>query len=292
MQTFETFLTASTGHRIFRRTLVPDGAVRSGVLVIHGLGDHVARHDRHLEAFVRRGVVCSGIDLPGHGRSEGRRGHIDKIETILELLDEAVAHLREQLPPGAPIGIVGHSMGGFLGLYFLAQRPDQFDYAWISSPLIDARRHGNVLIRALVHVAGFFWPTLTIRSRSRSQSCKRDPVAIAETLADPFVHRCVSVSLMRMLMRAAPKLLKGGLSGDLELLMTHGGKDRICPPKWSQAFFQTLSLERKRYCHFADLLHEPFNDIGRENVLLELEQWLDEVFGAEPASDKRPAPVL
>lgn len=113
MQTFETHYMASTGHRIFRRSLVPDAPVLSGVLVIHGLGDHVARHERHLQAFVRRGVICSGIDLPGHGRSEGRRGHIDKMETVLQLLDEAVEHLRQQLPAGAPIGIWDIPWAGF-----------------------------------------------------------------------------------------------------------------------------------------------------------------------------------
>lgn len=97
---------------------------------------------------------------------------------------------------------------------------------------------------------------------------------------------------MRLLMCAAPKLLKGGLTGDLELLMTHGGEDRICPPKWSQAYFQSLPLENKRYCHFADLLHEPFNDIGRENVLLELERWLDEVFAGEASRPETALPTV
>jgi len=290
MQTVESHFQGPRNRHIFRRTLLPEGPIRSGVLVIHGLGDHISRHDRHLQAFVDRGVVCCGIDLPGHGRSEGRRGHIDKITTILALFDETVAYLKTLLPPGAPIGVVGHSMGGFLGLYYMTQRPGQFDYAWISSPLIDARRHGNVVVRSLIHLAGFIWPTLTVRSRLRSQACKRDPEAIAETQNDPFVHRCVSLSLIRMLLRAAPRLLQGKLTGDLELLMTHGGEDRICPPKWSQQFFQRLPLEKKRYCHFADLLHEPFNDVGRENVLQEIENWLDELFGPEEesSSDLRP----
>ncbi len=288
MQILERHLSSPTGHRVFRRTLLPDQPVRSGVLVIHGLGDHISRHDRHLAAFVRRGVACCGIDLPGHGRSDGPRGHIDRMQTILTLLDETVTHLRTLLPPGAPIGIVGHSMGGFLGLYYLTERPGVFDYAWISSPLIDARRHGNLVLRSLIHLAGFLWPTLTIRSRVRTQWCKRDPEAIAETLSDPLVHRCISASLLRMLLRAAPKLLRGRLAGNLELLMTHGGQDRICPPKWSKKFFQQLPLAKKRYCHFADLLHEPFNDLGKEHLLRELDRWLDELFADEPASE----PVL
>jgi len=280
----ETHFTSATGRRIFRRTLLPTASVRSGVLVLHGLGDHIARHDNHLRTFVDRGVICCGIDLPGHGRSEGLRGHIDSMQTVLDLLDETVEHLRELLPSGAPVGLVGHSMGGFLGLYYLAERPGLFDYAWISSPLIDARKHGHWLMRALLHLAGFFWPTLTIRSRVRSKWCKRDAGALAATQSDPFVHRNISLALIRMLLCAAPRLLQRKWEGDLELLMTHGGRDRICPARLSESFFRKLPFPNKRYCHFADLLHEPFNDIGRESVLEEVERWLDQLFDPDAAT--------
>lgn len=58
----------------------------------------------------KRQVVC--IDLPGHGRS----GVIEEVHTM-ELMAEAVHHVLQHLEIKSAT-IVGHSMGGYVGLAF------------------------------------------------------------------------------------------------------------------------------------------------------------------------------
>ena len=71
--------------------------------------------------FAAAGIHCRTFDWPGHGRSEGQRGHMDSLETVTGLIREQRHRLRESIGPDKPIGLLGHSMGGFFALYFLGR---------------------------------------------------------------------------------------------------------------------------------------------------------------------------
>ncbi|MEM0895283.1 MAG: alpha/beta fold hydrolase [Verrucomicrobiota bacterium] len=265
---------------------------------MHGLGDHGERHRRHLEVFSRNGVLCHAIDLPGHGRNEGQRGHFSGIHELMETIRKQVIDLREKLPAGTPMGLMGHSMGGFLTLHFLGRYPELINFSWVSSPLIDARRNVPFFARQAAHALSAFLPRLSFKSAVRTELCKRDPKMIDETKRDDWVHRRITARAASVLIRNAPKLRTSSrnIRKDLKLLMTHGGEDKICPSLLSWKLFESLSVEEKEYVLFRDSLHEPFNDIGREDVYRTLEQWLhesldlDDIVGSTKG-ERRPRPV-
>jgi UDP-glucose 4-epimerase len=62
-----------------------------------------------------------GVDRPGHGLSEGRRGDCT-IDQILDVLEEAVRYARERFE--APVALVGSSLGGIISWYALTREPD------------------------------------------------------------------------------------------------------------------------------------------------------------------------
>lgn len=273
---------SNCGLTIYRRELLPDTDAEfptRGLVFLHGLGDHSGRHLRHLRYFADRGLHCVCLDLPGHGRTVGKRGYIDRMGTVTKLVDENVAYLRERLPEGAQIGIAGHSMGGFLSLHYLTEKPEVFDFAWISSPLIDPGHNVSRVTRIIGRLLFLVAPRFSLRSKVRSSQCKRDPAEIQASRADPLVHRYMTLSLGAMLLKCSPALSLRcqSLSPKLKLLITHGSEDAICPSRFSQLYFDQLTLPLKRYELFDGLLHEPFNDIGKEQVFATLENWLDEM---------------
>jgi acylglycerol lipase len=281
MQEIANLYHSPSGLDVFRRELLPDAdtEVTGGLVFLHGLGDHSGRHLRHLRYFADRGLHCVCLDLPGHGRTSGKRGYIDRMDTVTRLVDENVAYLRERLPAGAQIGIAGHSMGGFLSLYYLTGRPEVFDFAWISSPLIDPGYGVSRVTRLVGRLLSLVVPRLSLRSKVRSNMCKRDPEEIQASRQDPLIHRYMTLSLGAMLLKCSPELSLRcqNLSPRLKLLITHGSEDAICPSHLSQLYFDQLTLPLKRYELFDGLLHEPFNDIGKERVFEALENWLDEM---------------
>ncbi len=50
---------------------------KASLLLVHGLGEHSGRYDSFIKRAHKMGLDVHCIDLRGHGRSTGVRGHVD-----------------------------------------------------------------------------------------------------------------------------------------------------------------------------------------------------------------------
>ena len=127
------------GHSLMWHKWHPEGMEPQGsFLLLHGQGDYGQRYNEVADAFLKlQGIIFMVCDLPGHGLSEGKRGHIPSWELAKEVAELALAEGRS-LAPNKPAGIGGHSMGGLLALFLLGELEQSPDFSWISSPLLKA----------------------------------------------------------------------------------------------------------------------------------------------------------
>ncbi|MEO1731105.1 MAG: alpha/beta hydrolase [Pseudomonadota bacterium] len=95
----------------------------------HATGFHTRVYDAVIEHFAGRRVI--GVDLHGHGRSEG--GPIDNWGTVIG----KVAGLLRQLRIRRAVG-VGHSMGGHVLAQCAAEDPEAFSRLILFDPVIMA----------------------------------------------------------------------------------------------------------------------------------------------------------
>ena len=280
MQAHEESYSSDSGIQVFRRHYRPVGgedAIRGAAVFVHGLGDHGGRHTHVLKEFVARGIYCVAADLPGHGNTAGTRGFIPSLETVHAIVSENLRHAQTIGGTDAPLGLLGHSMGGFLALDYLSRHPHRCSFSWISSPLIDARWNKSIWLQRSVVVLGSAAPRLPIPSGLRTGVSTRDPERILARQKDPLMHRRLTMRLGKLLLDATEQLpdVASGLDPDLRLLITHGSSDTICPSDLSLEFFNTLPLKEKHFALLDGLLHEPFNDIGREAFFETLNSWLN-----------------
>ena len=69
-------LAGTGGVSLFWRHLAPvDRPPRGVVAVVHGFAEHLGRYDALLAHLAGRGLAVAAVDLRGHGRSGGPRGH-------------------------------------------------------------------------------------------------------------------------------------------------------------------------------------------------------------------------
>jgi alpha-beta hydrolase superfamily lysophospholipase len=247
------------------------------VVLLHGMGEHAGRYGDVAQVFASHGVEFCGVDIPGFGRSKGQRGHMEGLWVPLVVISEAVEYLRGRLPAGARLGIAGHSFGGFLALAYLGRFREVFDFAWLSSPLIEPGRHTGSIMRRIALAVEPLLPRFVLKHGIRPERCTRDPKRAEEVRADPLIHGWVSLRIGRMLLDEAPNLLRRPLNPRLRMLVTQGGADGVCPPEFMKRFFDAANLEDKTLREFEGLLHEPFRDVGGERVLEALGQWLDRI---------------
>src|SRR5206468_12333768 len=110
-------------------------------------------------------------DYRGHGRSQGRRGHVNRFSDFVADLDQAIAGARSSWP-GIPLSLVGHSHGALVSLAYLLEQGDRPGRL---------TRPGD--IRSLVCVAPFFALRLPVPAIKR---------ALAKPLGSPWPTRALA----------------------------------------------------------------------------------------------------
>ncbi|KAJ3449690.1 monoglyceride lipase [Anaeramoeba flamelloides] len=109
------------------------------VFIFHGFGEHMGVYSHLVETFIKNQIIAVQMDLRGHGKSGGDRGHIDNISSLHEdinLLFRSVMKRINQKKYQYPLFMYGHSLGGCLILdYILNNKCDyRFKGVIVSSP--------------------------------------------------------------------------------------------------------------------------------------------------------------
>ncbi len=280
------------GRRFHRLVFNPNEGqeVKANALFYHGQGDYAERYEGVLSIFSARGIRCVVTDMQGHGKSEGKRGHVgDELA-----LDEIVADTFERyiLNNDLPYGVMGHSMGGLLVLrhLILAQQGDSRVFAhmrkpsfsWLSSPLLQPSHGRAGWYVNMVKVIASALPSYTISTQVSSSMCRHgdtgQPILVPVAEKPKQWHNRISIGWAKVLLTyeqllwdSATELHLDGLS----LLWTQGADDVVCPTHLAREMFELLACEGKSYLELEGMLHEPFSGEGSEALFVGLESWID-----------------
>ena len=92
------------------RTWPAPAEPKADVLIVHGLAEHSGRFEHVGEFLTDAGYRVTGLDLPGFGRSGGRRAHVTSMDDFLDAVEHVLSDLRAEVP----VVLYGHSMGGLI----------------------------------------------------------------------------------------------------------------------------------------------------------------------------------
>ena len=113
------FLSADGVHTVKGHIWLPEGTPRGVVQIAHGMIDYVDRYTVLVDALTAAGYAVGGADHLGHGHTAkgpedyGYFADKDGIGKVLADLHTVTEKLRQAVP-GAPVFLLGHSMGSFL----------------------------------------------------------------------------------------------------------------------------------------------------------------------------------
>lgn len=270
----EAFLAEQNGDALFLRSAEVSGDVKANILLTHGMGEHSARYFHVAECLANKGYRLCTYDLRGHGRSKGRRGHIHHYGELLDDLDRVLAHYRGL--NGGPLFLYGHSLGGQITLSYLLQRKPDVAGAIITSPWLELSfqppRWKVMLAEILVNL----WPTFTQTGPNNPSLLSRDLDFLAAMPLEELTHHKVSARMFGEITLAARTVLESSAGFDYPLLLVHGAKDPLTSAAATTRFFDVAASSDKTLKIYPEMLHETHNEIGRETVLAEIVQWLDQ----------------
>lgn len=268
----ESAFSGSGGVCLFRRAWHPTRAERL-LVAVHGFAEHSGRYD-HLGAwFAARGFAVHAYDQRGHGRSEGPRCHVERFAEYLDDLDVFLTHVRDE-HAGAPLVLLGHSMGGLVVAAHLAERGPAWHGAVTSGAALalspDLSRVRVFAARALRRLA----PRLRLASGLDPQGLSRDPEVVRRYVEDPLVHRRMTTSLATELLAALERTSVACERVRVPWLLLHGEADPICPVEGSQLTYARLRAPGSALRTYPGLRHEILNEPEHERVFQDVLAWV------------------
>lgn len=236
-------------------------------LIAHGYGEHAARYAHVAEHLVRHGAAVYAPDHLGHGRSEGERALVERVDDLVADLD-AVARKARDDHPDAPVVLIGHSMGGIVATRFAQFRAGRLAALVLSGPAIG----GNPAIEALLTMDPI--PEVPIDPSTLS----RDPEVGRAYMEDPLVwHGPFRRATLAAMFAAIRAIGEGPSLGALPTLWLHGEDDALIPLAETRAAVERIGGERLESIIYPGARHEVLNETNRSEVLAAVTSFIDRV---------------
>lgn len=274
MEHLEGTRATSRGSSGFWQAWLPDGDARAVVVLVHGLGEHGGRYDHVGQRLANAGFGCYAADLSGHGRSEGRRANIGRMDRIVGDLGEFVGFATTHTPR-VPLFLLGHSMGGLIALQYATGEPAELTGLVVSGAAVQVAV-GSLLMRSAARLLSAVTPNLGVLTLP-PEYVSRDPAVVAAYRADPLVHHGKVPARTGAEILAATQALPDRLERlRIPVLILHGVEDRLATPAGSRMVHERVATEDRTLRLYDGLHHEVFNEPEQDQVLDDLIAWLVE----------------
>ena len=249
----------------------PGENTKAVIILIHGLGEHILRYLHWAEMFKKEGIGFLGVDLPGHGLSQGRRGNIKDYSVTDEMIDILLKSCKQTFP-GCPVYIYGHSLGGGILLDYLLRKKPKIKGAIVTSPWLRLSFEPPKSKVMVASVMKYLVPGLTQPSGLKVDHISHDKSIVEKYKNDPMVHDKISVSLFDSAMTGAKYALAHASELTIPTLLLHGSDDLITSPSGSHEFAEKTAMVEFKIWEggYHELHNEPF----KEDVFKFIMNWI------------------
>jgi alpha-beta hydrolase superfamily lysophospholipase len=297
------WLDTSDHARLYVNAWVPQNAPRAVVMLAHGMAEHGGRYQRLGAALVEAGFALYAHDQRGHGRTaeQGVLGHYaeqngwSKVVGDLASISQSIG----QKHPGAPLFLLGHSMGSYIGQAYLLHHGASLQGAILSGsnfqPVslyrgaamvarMERWRQGPTGRSGLIEFLSFgsfnkkFKPV-----RTCFDWLSRDSQVVDNYITDPLCgFRCTNqlwLDLLNGLKQISKRKNLAQIDRGLPILIIGGECDPVSDGKRLKDLANALTdtghaaIQLKLY---PGARHEILNETNRDEVTRDLLAWLEQ----------------
>jgi alpha-beta hydrolase superfamily lysophospholipase len=267
------------GTRLYWQAWEPDGPVRGAVVIVHGAAEHGGRYAYVAERLAAEGYAAYALDHRGHGRSDGPRAMIERLDRLVDDLGLFLTRVREDHGGRRPF-LVGHSLGGAVALTYAMRHGDEIVGLAVSGPAV-ATEAVPAALKAVTAVLSALAPRLPV-FKIEDDAISRDPEVVRAYQRDPLNHSGkLPARTLAEIMRSMDAMPRRVAALQTPLLLLHGSEDRLCPPEGSRMVHARAGSADKTLKIYEGLYHEVFNEPERAEVVSDLVSWIAE--RTEPA---------
>ncbi len=242
---------------ILTHLFLPDNATHL-VLMVHGYLEHSLANGNAIRFLASRGYGVLALDLPGHGLSDGRPGHISDFRLYAESI-HAVLQASASVVD-LPRSAMGHSTGAAALLEHHYRYGPAFEQLVFVGPLVRSYLWGPSKIG--VPLADVF----TNRVGRRINPATSDPATLAFLREDPLSGESTHLEFARALF-AWEKRQRGYTYPPARVIVLQGTRDTVVSWRYNVSYLSD------RFDADVHLLHG-----AKHNVLSEVEPLQSQAF--------------
>jgi alpha-beta hydrolase superfamily lysophospholipase len=264
---------AGTGGKIAYRSWLPEGAPRAALVICHGFNSHAGQYDWPAQQFAGKGLAVYAADLRGRGKSDGTpRFFVNSMDEYVSDLSGMIK-LAKTRHPGLKVFLLGHSAGGATAVAYTLDH--QSELAGLICESFAYRVPGPMFALGLFKWLGMFIPKVGVL-KLHNKDFSRDPARVAMLDADPLIkNETQPIGTLAALVRNAERLHAEFPKITLPVFIIHGTSDHATVPAGSQEFFDRAGSKDKQIKLYQDHFHDLLADVGKEDVLADIDAWLD-----------------
>ncbi|KAG0583339.1 hypothetical protein M758_3G130100 [Ceratodon purpureus] len=273
------------GKKLFTcRWLPVHQEIKALVFLCHGYGMECSVFMRATGIrFAQAGFAVFGIDLEGHGKSDGRRCYIENFQA---LVDDSISFFKsvrelEEYRNKARF-LYGESMGGALALHIHRKEPGEWSGAVLQAPMCkisEKLKPPQIVTTILTKISGFIPTWKIVPSANVIDNAFKDPIKREEIRANPLIYQSLPrVKTALEMLHSSEELERHLDEVTLPFLVLHGEADRVTDPEISKELYQTSKSCDKEIKLYPGLWHgltagESDDDI--ERVYSDIIDWLN-----------------
>jgi alpha-beta hydrolase superfamily lysophospholipase len=172
-----------------------------------------------------------------------------------------------------PVFVLGHSAGGVVASAYALEHQGELA-GFISESFAQEVPAPDALlaaVKALSRVA----PRARVYAL-KNEHFSRDPAFVERMNRDPLIENDrYPAQTVAEIRRAEQLLAKSFPRMELPVLILHGTRDKVTKPHGSQLFYDTARSTDKTLRLYDGHFHDLLNDLGKEQVMGEVTQWID-----------------
>jgi acylglycerol lipase len=273
-----------------RRWQPKAGEPRVVLLALHGLNDYGAAFEEVGEYLAELGFAVYAFDQRGFGATL-QRGIWPGADVLADDALQVAELLRERYS-GAPLYVLGESMGGAVLLQALRLHgSDWLDGAALIAPAVWSRGHMRRYQRWPLALLAHTWRGLKLSGRITGKTATDDPKTLDYLAEDPWVLRKTRTDVLwgiADLMDSATKHTQFAIP----TLILYGERDEIVPARPTCAWIKSLDpTDAWQFAVYPNGWHLLTRDLDAPTLRADLASWLAEPGSSLPSgADQRGLP--
>lgn len=275
MKTQSGTFTAQDGTSISWKAWLPEGTPKAVVHVIHGYAEHIDRYGNVINELLPAGYAVFGNDHRGHGKSQGKRGHVKSFQ---EFIDDEKQFRREVISarlPGIPYFVLGHSMGSLIAMNYVEQDSEGIKGLVLSGTGSQPGTDIPKILLTVTKILSKIIPAVHIKSPLPPEFISRDMDVVKAYVDDPLVYNVITPRLAHEMNRYVVIGAQNAFKIKVPVLIQLGSKDTAFSRQ--RDLFDMVGAKDKTYKLYEGLKHEVYNELAADRalVLADLRHWLD-----------------